>query len=201
VETLEKTFTVNLAEIQGDCAKTEKNFHLEKGLVHVYYGDGRGKTSIALGTALRACGHGMRVKVVQLLKGISMLGECKIQNELAEFEVKQFGTAAYVFNNRSGKNEREKAAEGIAEAVSSLKSGEYDVVIIDEAIYALEFGIITLDELLRAVAEKPDTVELILTGGRNPPKEILDVADYVSHVVLEKHPYNRGISARRGIDF
>ena len=192
---------VNLSDVQGDCARTAKGFHLEKGLVHVYYGDGRGKTSIALGTALRACGHGMRVKVVQLLKGISMLGECKVQDELAEFEVQQFGTAAYIFNNKPGKNEKEKAEAGLAEAVSSLKSGEYDVVIIDEAIYALEFGIITLDELLKIVAQKPETVELILTGGRNPPKEILDIADYVSHVVLEKHPYSKGISARKGIDF
>ena len=198
---VERALEKKIAEIKSDCEKSEKHPHLERGLVHVYYGDGRGKTSIALGTALRACGHGLRVKVVQLLKGIPNLGECKVQDELPNFEVKQFGLPAYVFNKNAGGKEREQAKAGLSDAESSLKSGKYDVVIIDEAMYALEFGMISLEEILSVMKSKPREVELILTGGRNLPREILELADYVSHVVMEKHPYNRGIKARKGIDF
>jgi cob(I)alamin adenosyltransferase len=195
-------FKLNISDVEIDCAANlMSREHLERGLVHVYYGDGRGKTSIALGTALRACGHGMRVKVVQLLKGISSLGECKAQREITDFEVSQFGNSAYVFNNKPSENDKSQAALGLSEAERAMLSGEYDVIIVDEAIYALEFGMMNLKALLDLIKIKPEDVELILTGGRNPPKELIDAADYVSHIVLEKHPYSRGIKARKGIDF
>ncbi|MCX6709467.1 MAG: cob(I)yrinic acid a,c-diamide adenosyltransferase [Candidatus Woesearchaeota archaeon] len=193
-------FDINISDLNITSDKNGK-VKLEKGLVHVYYGEGRGKTSVALGTALRACGHGMRVKVVQLLKGFNSIGECMMQDEISELEIKQFGNGAYIFEGSVKNKDKEMALFGLSEAEKSMKSGNYDVIIVDEAIYALEFGLIPTEKIIRLINEKPNDVELILTGGRNPPKEVLELADYVSHLVLEKHPYQKGIKARMGIDF
>jgi len=192
---------LHLLDLQKIESGKKEKVRLEQGLVHVYYGDGRGKTSTALGTALRACGHGMKVKVIQLLKGMSFIGECKAQQKLPNFELEQFGNAAYINKAHVRNTDKELAEQGLVEARHSLASGLYDVVVIDEALYALEFGLIPVEELVSIINSKPKKVELILTGGRNPPKEILELADYVSNIVLEKHPYQKGINARMGIDF
>ncbi|MEM0231463.1 MAG: cob(I)yrinic acid a,c-diamide adenosyltransferase [Candidatus Woesearchaeota archaeon] len=187
-----------LQKIEEECEHPQKG--LKIGLVHIYYGDGRGKTSIALGTALRASGYGFRTKVIQFMKGIPNLGECRA--ELRNFEVKQFGNPKYVIKMQEPREEDLKLIRmAVEEALSSFNSGSYDIVVLDEVLYALEFGLISREDLISVIKAKPRNVELILTGGRSPPPEIIELADYVSHIVMERHPYNRGIEARRGIDF
>ena len=174
---------------------------LKKGLVHVYYGDGKGKTSAALGIALRAIGHGMRVLIIQLMKGREWIGEYKAQEKIEGLTVEQYGTPSFINLYSPDSKDKERALNGLKRARQAMSNHEADIVIIDEALYAVEFGLIPLQELLDLMKNKPQDIELVLTGGRDPPVEIIELADYVSHIVMEKHPYMEGINARRGIDY
>ncbi len=174
---------------------------LKKGLVHLYYGDGKGKTSAALGVALRAIGHGLKVLVVQLIKGREWIGEYKAQKLLKNLKVEQFGTPSFINLYAPDSKDKERAMRGLKRVKEAMKKKEFDVIIIDEALYAVEFGLIPLSELLDIIKNKPKEIELILTGGREPPIELIEAADYVSHIVMEKHPYMEGINARKGIDY
>ncbi len=174
---------------------------LKKGLVHLYYGDGKGKTSAALGVALRAIGYGMRVLIIQLMKGREWTGEYKVQELLKNLRVEQYGTPSFINLYTPESKDKERALEGLKKARDAMNNNEVDLVIIDEALYAVEFGLIPLKELIDLIKNKPSNVELILTGGRQPPIELIDLADYVSHIVMEKHPYMEGILARKGIDY
>jgi cob(I)alamin adenosyltransferase len=193
-----REFEEKIQDIEKECEKSSSR--IERGLVHIYYGDGRGKTSIALGTALRASGYNLRTKVIQFMKGIPGLGESRAK--LPNFEVKQFGIPEYLIDNEEvRKKQAVMAREGLKDALNSMNSGRYDIVVLDEALYAVEFNVISKKDVIEIIRAKPERVELIITGGRNVPPEIIELADYVSHVVMERHPYNRGIKARPGIDF
>ena len=174
---------------------------LKKGLVHIYYGDGKGKTSAALGLALRAIGHGLKVILIQLMKGRHWIGEFKAQENIPNFIVKQYGTTSFINLYTPDSKDKERAVQGLLFAEQVMKQGVYDVVIIDESLYAVEYGLIPLSKLVEIVKNKPANVELVLTGGRDPPEELLRLADYVTHLVMEKHPYMDGVQARQGIDF
>lgn len=174
---------------------------LKRGLVHLYYGDGKGKTSAALGVALRAIGHGMRVLIIQLMKGREWTGEYKVQELLENLSIEQYGTPSFINLYTPESKDRERALDGLKRARKAMNNNEVDLIIIDEALYAVEFGLVPLNELIDFIKNKPKNIELILTGGRQPPIELIDLADYVSHIVMEKHPYMEGILARRGIDY
>ena len=174
---------------------------LKKGSVHLYYGDGKGKTSAALGIALRAIGHGMKVLVIQLMKGREWVGEFKAQEKIEGLKVEQYGTPSFINLYAPDSKDKERAMQGLIRAKQAMKNHEADVIIIDESLYAVEFGLIPLSSLIELIKEKPSDIELVLTGGRDPPIELIDLADYVSHIVMEKHPYMEGINARQGIDY
>ena len=175
---------------------------IKKGMVHVYTGDGKGKTSAALGLALRAIGWGGRVCVVQFIKGYPNIGEGHFAQAFPEkLVLKQFAEDASRGIDESKVKSRTKEAQAALQwAQDAVAGGDYEVVVLDEINNALHYGLIKLDEVLSLLRDRPPRVELILTG-RNAPPEIVEAADYVTQMKSVKHPMGRGVRARKGIDY
>lgn len=172
---------------------------MERGLIQVYTGNGKGKTTAALGLALRAVGHGLKVLMVQFMKG-SDCGELESAQKLSPYlTIKKVGRETFVFKNKIDPLDLKMAQEGFSLARKGIENEEYDIVILDEINVAIDFGLIPLSDLLRLIDSKPETVELILTG-RNAKPEILERADLVTEMVEKKHYYSKGIPARKGIE-
>jgi cob(I)alamin adenosyltransferase len=173
---------------------------MEKGLVQVYTGNGKGKTTAALGLALRAVGHGLKVFVIQFMKGNINYGELESVKKLSPYlTIKQMGRETFVSKTNPDPIDIKMAQEGFALAEQAIKNREYDIVILDEINVAIDYGLIPLADLLHLIDSKPHTVELILTG-RNAKFEIMDKADLVTEMVDRKHYYDKGIPARKGIE-
>lgn len=173
---------------------------MERGLVQVYTGKGKGKTTAALGLALRAVGHGLKVLVIQFMKGEINYGEMKAARKLAPYlEIKKVGQKNFISRSRPDLIDLQLAHKGLMLANKAIKNKEYDIVILDEINLAVDYGLIPLSDLLQLVDSKPETVELILTG-RNAKPEILEKADLVTEMVERKHYYNKGTKARKGIE-
>ncbi|MBE0465617.1 MAG: cob(I)yrinic acid a,c-diamide adenosyltransferase [Candidatus Desulforudis sp.] len=172
-----------------------------KGLVLVFTGDGKGKTTAALGLALRAVGHGMRVLVLQFVKGGWETGEIKAAAGLAGLEIRSVGAGFVHPGEEQGlSRHREAAGQALAEARAALQSGLHDLVILDEALCALGLSLVSLEELLTLISLRPPGMHLVLTG-RGAPPEIVARADLVTEMREVKHPYHAGIAAQRGIEF
>jgi len=169
-----------------------------KGYIHVYTGDGKGKTTAALGLAVRALGAGMRVFLARFMK-TRKGGELAAFEKLGEgLDVGSYGRGGFI-TGRSSEDDRREAVRGLRETREKVMSGEYDVVILDEVNVALYFGLLPLVEVLEIMDSKPDGVELVLTG-RNAPPEIIEHADLVTEMRKVKHYYDRGVTARPGIE-
>ncbi len=171
---------------------------LERGYVQVYMGDGKGKTTSALGMALRMSGHGGKTIIVQFMKGWPYSEATALAN-LPGVELVQTGTADFVYPDRVGAVDYEEAERGLSAAREAVLSGRYDLVILDELNVALSFGLLELGDVLDLIDNRPPHVELVLTG-RNPPQEIIDRADLVTEMVEVRHHYRKGVLARKGID-
>lgn len=172
----------------------------ELGLVQVYTGEGKGKTTAALGLALRAWGHGLRVCIIQFMKVGEDYGEVIALRRIEGIDVYQFGSDRLVFEGEQTPEDISLAERGLKLAEEVLRSNEYDVLILDEVNVALYFGLLKVKDVLELIRGRKNGTELILTG-RNSPKEILDVADLVTVMKAEKHPYDAGVIARKGIEF
>jgi cob(I)alamin adenosyltransferase len=173
---------------------------MEKGLVQVYTGNGKGKTTAALGIALRAVGHGFKVLIIQFMKGNINYGELGLVKKLLPYlTIKQMGRETFVSKTNPDPIDIKMAQEGFAVAKKAIENSEFDMVILDEINVAIDYGLIPLSDLLQLIDSKPETVELILTG-RNAKPEIMDKADLVTEMVDRKHYYDKGISARKGIE-
>jgi len=173
---------------------------LERGIVQVYTGNGKGKTSAAFGLALRAIGRGLKVYVIQFIKGGFDYGELYMVDKLPNLELKAFGRGKFVTEKPPGKEDVELAEKALALAEKVVKSGEYDIVILDEINVALNLKLIKIGKVLELIRNKPKHVELILTG-RYAPDEIIEAADLVTEMREVKHPYNKGFQARKGIEY
>lgn len=173
---------------------------LEKGLIQVYTGDGKGKTSAALGQALRASGQGLSVYIIQFMKGWPHYGELEAVRRFPNITIRQFGRAEYVSKENPEPVDVRLAEEALEHAREILISGEYDLVVLDEINVALEWRLIQLEDVLSLLDQKPEHVELILTGRYAHP-EVLARADLVTEMREIKHPYHEGIVSRRGIDY
>ena len=171
---------------------------MEAGFVHCYTGDGKGKTTAALGLALRAAGAGKRVFIAHFVKGMRYHEHNSLEL-LGEFiTYRLYGRACFI--DRQPEDEDKKlAGEGLQDCRLHIQSGSYDVVILDEITIALHYGLIGLDELLEVIQTRPPSMELILTG-RGAPDRLLDVCDLVTEMREVRHYYQRGILARDGID-
>lgn len=171
-----------------------------KGLVQVYTGDGKGKTTAALGLACRASGHGLSVYIIQFMKGWPFYGELEAVKHLPGVTLRQFGRPDFVNKDNPDPRDVRGAQEALEHARETLAAGKHDIVILDEINVALSFGLIRLQDVLDLLDVRPPHVELVLTG-RGAPSALIARADLVSEVLAIKHPYNEGIEARQGIEF
>lgn len=172
------------------------------GLIHVYCGDGKGKTTAAIGLILRALGRQKRVVLVQLMKNrksgeIEMLE--KIEN-IAIFRGKDGDGFSFSMTDEQKKKTREISDENLSRALEILKRGECDLLVIDEAAGALNRGLASEEIIAEILRQKPSFAELVFTG-RRMPQFITEQADYITEMRAVAHPYNKGISAREGIEF
>jgi cob(I)alamin adenosyltransferase len=188
-----------------------------KGLVHVYTGDGKGKTTSSVGLALRAVGHGMSVFMIQFLKGGGHSGEAIAAEAMLgeRYKIKQFGKPCPYSNEMkkgtmecgnckdcflSRKEERERVNEALELAEKVVASGKYDLVVLDEINNTVSRKLAPVSRVLRIITSRKPHVELVLTG-RNAPKEFIEAADYVTVMKKVKHPFTKGIRSRYGIDY
>jgi cob(I)alamin adenosyltransferase len=174
---------------------------LSQGMIQVYTGDGKGKTTAALGLACRAVGHGLKVFIIQFLKGNMEYGEIATAKKLAPYlTIRQIGRGCLLERSEKPEPEDIRAAqEGVALAREVLQNGDYDIVILDEITVAVDLGLVDTKTVLRLMDERPPHVELILTG-RYAGSEIIERADLVTEMVEKKHYYQKGIQARMGIE-
>lgn len=178
--------------------KSKGRPRLAHGYVQLYTGDGKGKTTAALGQALRAAGHGLRTYIGQFMKGQDY-GELATCRDIPEITLEQYGDLGYLREGAVNEAHVTQAQQGLEKGRAALHSGDYDLVILDEIVIAHWFGLLTLDEILALVDEKPDNVELILTG-RRAPQTLIDRADLVTEMCEVKHYYAQGVGARPGIE-
>jgi cob(I)alamin adenosyltransferase len=171
-----------------------------RGLVMVYTGDGKGKTTAAMGQALRALGHGKKVFVVQFMKGKKYGEVLAAEKSLPGLIIRPCGLDSFVMKDNPAPVDIELARQGLNLAKKAVSSGEYDMVILDEINVALDFKLIPLDEVLDLIKNRPDSVDVILTGRYALP-EIIEIADMVSEIREIKHHYSKGIKERAGIEF
>jgi cob(I)alamin adenosyltransferase len=173
-----------------------------RGLLMVYTGDGKGKTSAAMGTALRAVGHGFKVLMIQFIKGSWKYGELDAAPMLGgAFEIRPMGRG--FINASAGELDPEDtrlAKQAWISAVAAIHSSKYDILILDEINNALDYGMLPLAEVLAELAARPEDLHIICTG-RNAPPALIEAADLVSEMRAVKHPYDRGIQAQRGIEY
>ncbi len=173
---------------------------LEQGLVQVYTGNGKGKTTCALGLAVRASGHGVPVAIVQFLKGWDFYGEIQGLSYLPGVTLKRTGRAEFVRKTGPLAEDYSEARRGLEKAIEFVMDEKHELVILDEINIALNYGLISVRDVLEMIRNRPANVEIILTG-RNAPEKILDVADLVTEMQEIKHPFRAGIKARKGIEY
>ena len=170
---------------------------MEQGLVIVHTGEGKGKTTAALGLALRAFGAGLKVLILQFIKGGQTYGELDAL-KLLPIEIRQCGRG---FTSKGDISEHKAAAaETLKIAQDEIISDKWDLIILDEINYAVKFNLITEDEMLNLLKIRPPKLHLVFTG-RDATEKLIDAADLVTEMKLIKHPYQRGIKAQRGIEF
>ena len=174
-----------------------------KGLIHLYYGDGKGKTTAALGLALRAAGCGKNVVIVEFIKNWT----CGEHNSISQISniVLFRGKAAggkfiHEMTDEEKQETKESQDESLKNALALIEAGKCDLLILDEAIDAHRLGVLDAGLLEELIYNKPDMLELVITG-HNPDERLLIQADYITEMVKRKHPYDEGISARQGIEF
>ncbi len=172
---------------------------MRKGRIHIYTGSGKGKTTAALGLALRAAGAGMRVFIAQFIKKRICGEHLALMRFAGEITVKQYG-AGFLRRRAATAAEIAAAKEALAEIRAVIASGSYQVVILDEVFAAVSNKLISTEELLVILAEKPDETEIVLTG-RDAGDEIVARADLVTEMREVKHYFRQGVKARRGIEF
>ena len=173
---------------------------LEKGLVQVYTGNGKGKTSASFGLALRAVGRGLKVYVIQFIKGGFDYGELYVVDKLPGLTLEAFGRGKFVSEEKPDMVDIDLARQALAKAQEIMKGGDVDVLILDEINVAVNLKLIDIEEVLELIKKKPEHMELVLTG-RKAPVEIVQAADLVTEMIEIKHPYNSGFKARKGIEY
>ncbi|KAB3532894.1 cob(I)yrinic acid a,c-diamide adenosyltransferase [Alkaliphilus pronyensis] len=175
---------------------------LEKGLIHIYTGDGKGKTTAAIGQGTRTAGGGYKVLMVQFLKGDDTGELHSIERMAPNFKLIRYAplNSFYKFLKEEEKEAvKREVQQGLQEVISYLEGDEFNLIILDEIMAVLFNEILSVEDIIKLIEKKPPLVELILTG-RNAPKELMDLADYVTEMKMIKHPFEKGIYARKGIE-
>ncbi len=170
-----------------------------QGLIQVYTGNGKGKTSAAFGMALRATGAGKKVYIAQFVKGQIYSEIQAVRNHLSSITIRQYGRDCFI-KKEPVPEDIQAARKGLAEVEQILASGLYDLVILDEANIALYYHLFSLKDLQSVLTKKPETTEVIITG-RYAPRELMEMADLVTEMKEIKHYYTDGIKARKGFEY
>jgi cob(I)alamin adenosyltransferase len=175
---------------------------LKSGLIIVFTGKGKGKTTAAIGQALRATGQGLKVLMLQFIKGTWDYGELESIKRLdPDFNIKPLGKGFIRSKSKLNDNEAlENIKQSWEQAKNEIFSDKYDMVILDEINYVVDFGLLPVDEVLSLLEKKPKRLHIILTG-RNARKEVIERADLVTEMMEIKHHYSKGIKAQKGIEF
>jgi cob(I)alamin adenosyltransferase len=168
-------------------------------MVQVYTGDGKGKTTAALGLALRALGHGLKVCMIQFMKGDPEYGELRAAPRLDGLTIRQFGRTDFVDRDQPAEEDISLARQGLEHAAAVMDSGDHDLLILDEINVAMDFGLVPVQAVLKLIENKPRRMELILTG-RFAPRAVIEAADLVTEMREIKHYYRQGRTARDGIE-
>ena len=172
----------------------------EKGLLIVYTGAGKGKTTAALGMAIRCLGHGMNVAVVQFIKGAIDTAEERILKSFGNQVVFLRMGEGYTWETQNRERDRHVAQEAWAEAEKILHDPAFGMVILDELNIAIQHEYVSLDQVLTAVAQRPPMLHVVMTG-RGAKPELIEAADLVSEMKMIKHPFRKGIKAQQGVEF
>ena len=186
--------------------KTNENIHLKIGLIHYYYGNGRGKTSTSIGTIVRAIGHGLKPILIQFLKlhdentkhSGFFIGEIHFLNKF--IPIKQFGAYNFLYPGKVLNADINRANEGLKFAKDAIFSKKYDLVVLDEITEVLALKLINVNDIIEILKNKPEKVEIILTGATYI-KELEEISNYCTRYDLVHHPYYNGYEARPGIEF
>ena len=168
--------------------------------MQIFTGNGKGKTTAALGTILRAAGHGLKIFIVFFMKGDYAYGEFNSLLNLPNVEILKSGFREFTDPLNIKPEEKEQAQSALVAARKAVTSGKYNLVVLDEVNVALEFKLIETAEVIKLIEDKPPHVELILTG-RYADNRLLEKADLVTEMVKVKHPFDKGIKARKGIEY
>ena len=170
------------------------------GLIIVNTGNGKGKTTAALGTAMRAVGSGFKVFMVQFIKGSWDYGELHVADKLKpNFDIKPMGEG-FTWETKDKERDTEVAGKAWAFCKELIQSNEHDLLIFDEINNTMDYGYLDVDEVVEAVKNKPEEMHIILTG-RDAPQKIVDIAHMVTEMREIKHPFHQGIYAQKGIEF
>lgn len=173
---------------------------LARGLVQVYTGNGKGKTTASLGLVFRALGHGFRVHVMQFMKGQTVYGELEAAKQFADhLTIEQVGLPQFVKPGRQSDADRDKARLAFARARNMVCSGDYDLVVLDELNCAVDFNLVELEAVKEMIRDKAAHTELVITG-RNAHPDVIKLADLVTEMREVKHYYHAGQPARAGIE-
>ena len=169
-----------------------------KGYIHVYTGNGKGKTTAAIGLSIRAVGANKKVFFAQFVKGKKYSEVKTIQQFLPTITIKQYGLDCFIYQ-KPKHEDVEAARKGFKEVSEIIMSGTYDMVVLDEANIAMYYKLFCVEELIELLKRKPENVEVIITG-RNAPDELIEIADLVTEMKEIKHYYTKGVQARKGIE-
>jgi len=170
-----------------------------EGYLHIYTGNGKGKTTAALGLAIRAVGAGLKVFIGQFIKGMHYSELDVISHNLENIRIEQYGRDCFIYNDPTPED-KEAAQKGFEKIRQIVRAGKHELVILDELNIAIYYGLISIDEVLRLIKDKPSHVEMVITG-RYAPDELLKAADLVTEMKEVKHYYQEGVQARKGIEF
>jgi cob(I)alamin adenosyltransferase len=172
-----------------------------RGLICIYTGGGKGKSTAAFGAALRAAGQGLKVLILQFMKGQKNIGEIKaLKDNNLSIELRQFGRPLFFQTRTCEAIDIKEAARGLDAFLSAVKNRKYDLIILDEINIAIHFNLISFDEIKKIIDIRPPDLHLLFTG-RNAPQELVQMADLVTEMREIKHPFREGIQAQAGIEF
>ena len=172
-----------------------------KGLLLVYTGDGKGKTTAAIGMALRAAGQGLNVFILQFMKRNKKIGELKALAKAGlPITMRQYGRRVFFRTRTCEPMDIHRAHQGLEAFKRAMKDNAYDLIILDEINMAIHFGLLSVEEVIEAIEQKPPELHLVLTG-RNADQKLIEMADLVTEMREIKHHYHQGVHAQKGIEF
>ncbi|MBP6978195.1 MAG: cob(I)yrinic acid a,c-diamide adenosyltransferase [Bacteroidales bacterium] len=172
---------------------------INRGYIHVYTGNGKGKTTAALGLALRAAGAGKQVLIAQFVKGNPYSEIELIERHLPSINIKQYGLGCFIVNAPTAED-IQAARSGLQQVAELMASGKYNLIILDEATIALYYNLFSMNELIQVIQSRPEETEIVITG-RYAPSALIEIADLVTEMNEVKHYYSQGVTAKKGIEY